>query len=448
MVVEKDTFDGAVRAKAFPIIAEYFLPRARDIWRSNSWISITPQSSIDPEGSYLPPFLHSVIQRPPPSRPPQLPTKPLPQPILSGPSQKKILHFGILWKLGQGLVVDPWAHRFFVLDYRKHTLTYYSFHSSLLSLAAYSTSSSSSSSSAISSSLAHVLLKDRQKVKKGEIHLENKKILFYANDKYSINWLNSSGKIDDKVMASSTGSSFKISSTIYSQSHVSSRGEGQGSREGYIIEIVYLKSVADSKRSNMILLTYDAQIGKEWAEALTYVTASATKYRARKDGNSLDYNDLRDEMRDSLASFHGLLPTSSTTSSSTAKKRNGNKITNPSSPNTSSTSLSTEEADNSAAQNRISFLSRLHNSVLSMDVTSLFAILLDIFDIIFVSTFTNLYHDLTVNGNVILFPFFILLCPQHYQPPLFLFIIYVLLYSNRGHFHRRNARESGRDSTG
>jgi hypothetical protein len=331
-------------------------------------------------------------------------------------------------------------------------------------LATYSSSSAPSSSS-ISASLASVLLNDPQKVKKGEIHLENKKILFYVNDKYSINWFNSSGEIGDKVMASSTGSSFTTSQSPSS----SAGGAGVRGREGidgdgketagesYVIEIVYLKSVMDSKRSNMILLTYNSQIGKEWAEALTFVTASATKYRARKfvkeNGNSLDYNDLRDEMRDSLASFHGLLPSpgaSSATPPAAAKRRRVvKKIANSSS--SSARKMESEAAEmepNPAAHEGATFLSRLHSSVVSMDAASLLALLLDLFDIVFVSTVTNLYHDLTVNGNVILFPFFILLCPQRYQPPLFLLLVYVLLYSDLMRpFSRHSTRGRERDHT-
>jgi hypothetical protein len=154
MVTEKNSFDGALRARAFPIIVNHFLPRAREVWVQNNWASCTPSSSLDAEGRYLPPFLQSLQSTSTKknltvSITSSLSSTPAPPPVpvpksLSPSSKRRPLHYGILWKLGQGFLLDPWAQRFFVLDHRKHTLAYYAFHSSLVSLASSASSSTSS----------------------------------------------------------------------------------------------------------------------------------------------------------------------------------------------------------------------------------------------------------------------------------------------------------------
>lgn len=355
MVTDQEKFEGAIRARSFPIVVDHFLPRAQEFWKQNKWIN--PPQQVDSHGKYLPPFLQSVVAQKrskSTSSNSESKTPPvildLPQAIPKKIPEKKLLHYGVLWKLGQGFLIDPWAQRFFVLDFQQHTLTYYSFHSSLQSLPATTPTSSSSSglsSSSLSSgdvpnSLSSLLLNDPKKVQKGVINLENKKILFYVNDKYSIHWFNSHEDIGEKAMISSTSATASVPRGTSSSTQTTSSGTSSStppttytplstesnlsSRDSYIIEIIYLKSVPDSKRSNMILLTYNYQIGKEWAQALTYVTALATKYSTKKtvkrskkakgkkedptelEEDDAEFNELRDEVRDSLASYHGLIP--------------------------------------------------------------------------------------------------------------------------------------------
>jgi hypothetical protein len=291
-------------------------------------------------------------------------------------------------------------------------------------------------------------LNDSKKIKKGEISLENKRVLFYLNDKYSIHWLNST---------TSTTASDPSGSSDDSPSFLS-----PGGRESFIIEIVYLKSVTDSSRSNMILLTYNYQLGKEWAEALTYAAASATKFQTKRAAtaaavvpssssalNQVDFNELRDEMRDSLASFHGLLSSSASLSSPSQRRPlpliadgSGESLLHKKRKGLLKSKI--QPHSSSPEEPSLGLSARFWAAVWSRDLPALFALTLELFDAAVVSTLSNVYHDLTLNHHLIVFPLLIFLFPQRSQIPLLLLFVYALLYSDhlasllRYHHNRRH----------
>jgi hypothetical protein len=373
MLNEKDTFEGAIRAKEFPIIMDYYLKRAQEMWKANNW----PIHSASSDDLYVPPFLESVVDSS--SRILSTPSL-LPPPCPNSVSDKdnsrtqKKMHSGVLWKLGQGIIIEPWAQRYFVLDYITHTLTYYSF--------------------------TPPLANDDKKVKKGEISLENKRVIFYRNENKSWN--------------------------------------PTGLGESYIIDIIYLKSVAKSSRSNMILLTNSLEDGREWASALTYVAASSTSFLSLSMDMEASVDELRDQFRDSLASYLGYLPDENeppkVTSILKSRRKHTSRKSQRSHPDATPVVVSSTPPSISILPSTPSTsLSDPQPDTESIDETKFQGVirqLIDFLSLIFFGTFRNIYEEISNKRRIIVFPLLVFLLPQQYQVIFLLVLVYILIYSD------------------
>lgn len=89
-----------------------------------------------------------------------------------------------------------------------------------------------------------------------------------------------------------------------------------------------------------------------------------------------------------------------------------------------------DESSLSEPSRQKSLFSQLLTALISMNLISLKSILLEIFDLLIISTMMNISHDLIENHRCILSPFLVFLLPQPYQVPFLILIVYILIYSN------------------